>query len=196
MSSFGVFFVLLVATFLKNGSCVATSEASGLALETSGQLTAPVSLTQKFAQELKAIRTAYPYMSNIAYSAPWRPGVLLAKVSDEQLEQIRIHYGDVTNSPSSDFKILTFATLYNPVALAKELTSKNLVQSAEPDNIIGGSNSIHYNTKTGIYKFSVGWGDCPAGCINNHSWEFYVFRRTKVIFLGESGTPLGGGEAI
>lgn len=194
MSLYGVFFVLLVATFLKNGSCDATTEATLLALEASGQLLAPKPLIQKRAKELEAIRAAYPAVSNIAYSPPWSPGVLLAQLSDVQLEQIRSQYGEVTSTPLfGDYKKLTFTTQYNPVVLANELTTKKLVESAEPDNIIGGGNGIQYNS--GTYTFSLGWGDCPSGCINNHYWEFNVIRYSIVTLIREYGTPLGAGEA-
>jgi hypothetical protein len=32
-----------------------------------------------------------------------------------------------------------------------------------------------------------GWGDCPAGCINHHTWTFAVARDGTVKLLAESG---------
>jgi hypothetical protein len=38
--------------------------------------------------------------------------------------------------------------------------------------------------------YRVGWGDCPAGCIDEHTWTYEVSRDGTVTFLGEAGTPL------
>lgn len=196
MSSFGVLLVLLVAAFVKNGSCDAYKEASELALVASGKLLAPAGLTKKLFKELKAIRSAYPAVSNIFDSPPWSVGVLTAQVSDDQLDQIRIEYGEVTSSALfAEYKILTFAEQYNPTVLANELISKNLVESAEPDNISGGGDSISYNITTGVYTFSKGWGDCPSGCIYNHYWQFVVYR-SFTILIKEDGDPLGETGAV
>lgn len=190
MFSYGVFFVLLVATFVNDGSCNASTEANALALEAAGKLLAPKPLALKFEKELKAIRDAYPAVRNIVYAAPWVPGVLLAQVSDDQLVKIQKQYGDVTAVPMFDeYKQLTFKTQYNPVALGKELTAKKLVTSADADFIIGASNGIKYDAQFGVYTFHQGSGDCPAGCIDNHYWDFYVLPSyNKAILLKEYGT--------
>jgi hypothetical protein len=35
--------------------------------------------------------------------------------------------------------------------------------------------------------FTVGWGDCPAGCINRHQWTFAVAPDGQVGLIGEQG---------
>jgi hypothetical protein len=35
--------------------------------------------------------------------------------------------------------------------------------------------------------FTVGWGDCPAGCINRHRWTFAVAPGGQVGLIGEEG---------
>ena len=35
-----------------------------------------------------------------------------------------------------------------------------------------------------------GWGDCPAGCINEHEWGFLVSRTGEVRLVGETGDPV------
>ncbi len=37
---------------------------------------------------------------------------------------------------------------------------------------------------------SVGWGDCPAGCISNHVWRWSVGADGTTTLAGESGPPL------
>lgn len=40
------------------------------------------------------------------------------------------------------------------------------------------------------FLFKYGYGDCPAGCINEHTWYFNVFKDGSVQFAGEEGDPL------
>jgi hypothetical protein len=41
--------------------------------------------------------------------------------------------------------------------------------------------------------FQVGWGDCPSGCINNHTWTFAVSKDGAVTIVSESGQPVPPG---
>jgi hypothetical protein len=36
-------------------------------------------------------------------------------------------------------------------------------------------------------ELTIGWGDCPSGCINRHVWTFDVDATGKVTLVGESG---------
>lgn len=36
---------------------------------------------------------------------------------------------------------------------------------------------------------TIGWGDCPAGCISHHTWTFEVAADGTVTRKGESGDP-------
>jgi hypothetical protein len=42
--------------------------------------------------------------------------------------------------------------------------------------------------------FTVGWGDCPAGCINRHRWIFAVAPDGQVGLIGEEGPAVPAGE--
>jgi hypothetical protein len=39
-------------------------------------------------------------------------------------------------------------------------------------------------------KITIGWGDCPAGCINQHTWTYRVGRDGALALLEESGVPV------
>jgi carboxypeptidase family protein len=39
----------------------------------------------------------------------------------------------------------------------------------------------------------VGWGDCPAGCINRHQWAYEVHPDRTIVVVGESGPPVPAG---
>jgi hypothetical protein len=41
--------------------------------------------------------------------------------------------------------------------------------------------------------FEVGWGDCPAGCIDRHRWNYSVSRDGAVTLVSESGSPVPSG---
>jgi Carboxypeptidase regulatory-like domain len=43
-------------------------------------------------------------------------------------------------------------------------------------------------------KIEIGWGDCPAGCINRHTWSFVVTPDGAVTLKGETGPPLEAGS--
>jgi hypothetical protein len=70
-----------------------------------------------------------------------------------------------------------------------------------PD-LIGGC--CFYEAATTPEGFQVtvelGWGDCPAGCINRHRWTYAVARDGTTTLLSETGQPVpsnfpaGGGS--
>ena len=39
-------------------------------------------------------------------------------------------------------------------------------------------------------EVTVGWGDCPAGCIEHHAWTFDVDASGSLKMVGESGDPV------
>ncbi|HEX4896788.1 MAG TPA: hypothetical protein VFV53_00355 [Candidatus Limnocylindrales bacterium] len=61
-----------------------------------------------------------------------------------------------------------------------------------PD-VIGASRWWEATALTGggyHVTITVGWGDCPSGCINSHVWDFEVSPDGEVTLLGESGDPI------
>jgi hypothetical protein len=42
----------------------------------------------------------------------------------------------------------------------------------------------------------LGWGDCPAGCINHHTWVYEVTRAGDVKLLSDEGDPLADATGI
>src|SRR6266550_3737051 len=42
----------------------------------------------------------------------------------------------------------------------------------------------------------MGWGDCPAGCINEHTWMYDVTRGGQVTPAGERGDPLPNPQSV
>lgn len=61
----------------------------------------------------------------------------------------------------------------------------------QPDLI--GQSSWYEAFETGdgfLVTITIGWGDCPAGCIERHTWQFEVSRD------GVVGAPVEGGDPI
>jgi len=45
-------------------------------------------------------------------------------------------------------------------------------------------------------EIRVGWGDCPAGCINEHRWTYAVSSTGDVDLVEESGDPLPADSGV
>jgi hypothetical protein len=44
-----------------------------------------------------------------------------------------------------------------------------------------------------LVEFEVGWGDCPAGCIDRHQWTYAVGSDGSVELVSEQGPPVPAG---
>jgi hypothetical protein len=42
-------------------------------------------------------------------------------------------------------------------------------------------------------RITMGWGDCPAGCIDQHTWTYEVSHDGDIRLIGESGDPVPPG---
>jgi hypothetical protein len=68
------------------------------------------------------------------------------------------------------------------------------IEEQDPD-LIGGC-CFWQATETGQgfeVTFEVGWGDCPAGCIDRHHWVYSVGRDGSVELISENGPPVPSG---
>ena len=68
------------------------------------------------------------------------------------------------------------------------------LQAKNPD-LIGGC--CFYEATQTADGFQVvielGWGDCPAGCINRHRWTYKVGPDGRTTLLSETGDPVPSG---
>ncbi len=127
-----------------------------------------------------------------AWTKVWRNGERLT--GNPQVDQLMIQYNLQLSRFHSSFN---FVVLYaeeplNIFALSKKFGVIEGVNFSEPDGIVGDGNNIESKIeKTFIsYAFSYGWGDCPAGCISRHYWEFWVMFDGSVKFVKSYGDPL------
>ena len=60
-------------------------------------------------------------------------------------------------------------------------------------NLIGQSGWYEVRHADGggfAVRVTIGWGDCPAGCISRHTWDYVVNASGVVTLVGEQGDPL------
>lgn len=42
-------------------------------------------------------------------------------------------------------------------------------------------------------RITMGWGDCPAGCIDRHTWTYEVSTEGEIKLIDQSGSPVPPG---
>jgi hypothetical protein len=78
----------------------------------------------------------------------------------------------------------------NIAALAKRFGVIDGVRYANSQQVIGDGNDIVAERRVGLeLEYSVGYGDCLAGCIYRHWWMFQVNDDGSVLFRGSGGDP-------
>lgn len=94
------------------------------------------------------------------------------------------------------FGTTPFVALLSPLplnmpALATRFGGIAGIRYAEPNALVGGDRDITASAANGGWsiEYSLGWGDCPAGCISRHYWTFAVTGAGAVNFLGSRGNP-------
>ena len=80
----------------------------------------------------------------------------------------------------------------NIFALARSFSNIIGVSLAEPDGHMGDGNDISGSLSINYIKliYSIGFGDCPSGCIGRHFWTFKVSYDGEVTYLNSYGDPL------
>jgi hypothetical protein len=195
--------VVFLALTLGYASPPTYEDEDVLALEISGALLAPSTLVAQIAQDLTAIRVAFPEVADIHVSPSWEPGVILVQLTDEawadyqeglfhDFDSLNVEYGPVTIDPlfAPNTLQLEFENLYHPEVLAPIYEQVEGVLLADPDFFFGDGDDI-FSQQTGIYTFKKGWGDCLAGCPFEHFWELSV-KGDVVELIDEYGDVVTG----
>lgn len=103
-----------------------------------------------------------------------------------------------TPSPRTDINVTTAAQAAALVFASDERWAR---MSPPRADLIGGSTSFEaFADATGfIVKITVGQGDCQAGCIEKHTWQYHVDSTGNVELVDDSGDavvvpPATGGD--
>jgi hypothetical protein len=95
-----------------------------------------------------------------------------------------LHDGDVliTLAPPEPLNIKALARLFNGITG---------VRFAEPNGVVGDGNDIAGSVGDSrvLLDYSVGYGDCPAGCIARRFYHFAIHDDGTVEYLGATGSP-------
>jgi hypothetical protein len=109
-----------------------------------------------------------------------------------QIDKLLSPYNFQVSSFSYSWAVLKTNINLNLLALASELEKIPGVNYAEPNNYSGSSYDITATIAPDkiVITYYYGWGDCPAGCISRHYWEYYVMSDGFVQLNREYGTPM------
>ena len=79
----------------------------------------------------------------------------------------------------------------NIKALAMRFVGIIGVRFAEPNGLVGDGNNISGSIDESrlLLDYSIGYGDCPAGCIGRRFYHFAVHDDRTVEYLGATGSP-------
>lgn len=91
-----------------------------------------------------------------------------------------------------DWLVLRAARPLNMRALATRFAGIEGVRSAEPNGVGGDGADITAVPGRCVWQltYSIGWGDCLAGCISRHTWTFRVDTEGRATFVGSGGDPV------
>lgn len=105
------------------------------------------------------------------------------------LDNLLSVYGFSITNFSTFVNVATLSTTQNinVIPLCDSIATFAGVQYSEPKSLIGSGNEITYNTigTDRYYNFSVGYGDCPSGCIGKHTFKYKVYANCSVDYLGK-----------
>lgn len=124
------------------------------------------------------VKPEYPEIENLSNN--------IIPTGNQQLDDILLTY-DIDSVktphyyPNHPFLDIYSNNDYNLIPIANALSNVESIENAEIYGQCGGDGndiSLKRNNNSSItITFSIGWGDCPAGCTNHQYWEFVLSSR-------------------
>lgn len=124
----------------------------------------------------------------------WQEGNRLT--GNTQIDDLLLEYDleldsfTLTPSGTSGFALLIADQPLNISALASHFEGIDGVNFAEANGWVGDGDDIVVSGVRSAWvllDYSVGYGDCPAGCIFRRTWRFQVFFNNRVVYVGSWG---------
>ncbi len=113
-------------------------------------------------------------------------------VVDDLLQRYSLSVGSVYTLSQGDV-LVTLGPVepLNIAALAPRFRGITGVRYSDPNGAWGDGSDIRGSVEASrvLLDYSVGYGDCPAGCINRRFYHFAVHSDGTVEYLGASGAP-------
>jgi hypothetical protein len=130
----------------------------------------------------------------VEWTQPWSAGHALTgnAAVDDLVTRYGISVRQYYRWSIGDVALLRMSRPLNMAALAARFATVAGVIWAEPNGYVGDGNDIRARPANGGWRleYSVGFGDCPAGCTGRRVWSFAVDSTGAVRYLGSSGDPL------
>lgn len=128
--------------------------------------------------------------TSYVWTQAWKRGERLT--GNAEIDFLMENYDLQLHSCHFDIAALYSPKPVNTYALSKKFVGIDGVRISEPNGYMGDGNNIEAKIlKSHInYIFSVGWGDCPSGCMSRHYWEVTVEYNGTVKLIKEYGDPL------
>ncbi len=137
---------------------------------------------------LVGVDPAEPWVGALRRGAP-RAGNdivdLLMKTFGLRLERYRDWSGN------THLAVLRSQEPLNMAPLGERFAAIRGVRYAQPEGEVGDGNNLAAHAEDDGWRlaYSVGWGDCPAGCTGRHTWRFLINTNGQVTYLGSEGPP-------
>jgi hypothetical protein len=143
--------------------------------------------------ELKQMIVSFE--DGLKWTQPWRDGDRFTgnPAVDSLLTRFDLHLRNYYDWPWAHAVVLEASRFLNLRAVSKKFSSIEGVRYAEPNGWMGDGNNIQAEWPDPLLlqlTYSIGYGDCPAGCINRRFWDFEVYINGTVNFLRAYGSPL------
>jgi hypothetical protein len=129
------------------------------------------------------------------WTAPWLVGEPLTGLAE--IDSLVNRYELRITKVFSPAPIHTYVVLFSkrPLdmrTLGKRFLSIAGIEAADANQFVGAGNDIEGTIEPGILRlaYSVGFGDCPAGCINRHYWFFEITEDGAARYRGTNGDPI------
>jgi hypothetical protein len=135
--------------------------------------------------------------SNLSWMLQLKLGNLLTGNAsvDSLITKYRLkldHYYHYSNVFSYDIVVFKSDSNYNIFPMTKLFETIPGVYFSDLNGVIGDGNNITDSIYTDHIEliYSVGWDDCPSGCIARRFWKFNVYFDCSVDFVGSYGNVL------
>lgn len=139
--------------------------------------------TTEAINNIHAIPDYDPYMmilkTEATWSQSWKDGNVFT--GEKFIDSLSLEFkldSVVYRNRFSDYFLLYFAEPLKISLLAEMFEKQDDIVWAEPNGTIGDGNNIEMvqlNDSLHL-AFSLGWGDCLAGCINRYYWYISVYK--------------------
>ena len=130
--------------------------------------------------------------STKAWTQAWRNGKRLTGNAeiDALMEQFDLDLKQYLSV--SNIAVLRTGRQFNTPAIAKLFNGIQGVQYANVNGVLTDGGDIQAEFKGNYWqlKYSIGFGDCMAGCSDRTTWTFNVYPDSGVQFAGRSGSRL------